>query len=309
MKFKLILTVTILTIIVGCSNTSTDKVKDTITKHIKDNVKNPNSYKDIYFSNIDTTFDKDYKDSMLLQYKPDYKYSVEHVYEIENSNKEKIKMTVDFHFDSSLKIISTSPEGLNGDYGQLTGNVYWKYNNYVGNKPDAGSAISLYSIDTLRKGVKYETACDVMGNFKLDKVITGWYLIIVHSENTTSSPDDQLRNLLNYSYYLSQLWDYNIEKSNENDLNQYRTLDSLYSDALLSDEKKYGSLSNKMDTYRKIEKQKMDLAENILKKFPKGFASKIGLHGPFSNKVHLTTVKINEGKTTNEVIDFGITYF
>jgi hypothetical protein len=309
MKFKLLVNVITLTIVVGCSTLPADKVKGTVTKYIKDKVKNPNSYLDIHFSGIDTTFEKDYKDSLMLQYKPDYKYSVEHVYGIENSDKEKVKMTVAFHFDSTLKIIGTSPDGLNGDNGQLTGNVYWKYNNYVGNKPDAGSFVELYSIDTLRKDVRYETTCDVMGNFKLDKVITGWYLMIVHSENTTSSPNDQLQSLLYYSHHLSQLWGYDIYKSNESDLRQYRILDSLYSRAIVANEKDYGSLSKKIDAYRKIEKQKIDVAGNIINKFPKEFCSKIGLYGLYSKKINITTVKINEGKTANEVVDFGITYF
>jgi hypothetical protein len=41
-------------------------------------------------------------------------------------------------------------KSINGDYGTLTGNAYWKYNNYVGNKPDAGAEVTLYSLDTAR---------------------------------------------------------------------------------------------------------------------------------------------------------------
>jgi len=309
MKLKFFFSVFALIILFGCNNSSSDKLKGIVTKYIKEKVKNPSSYTPLQFSSIDTTHNEIYRDSFMMWFKPDYKYSVDHVYEIENSDKQKIKMTVSFHFDSTLKIIGTSPEGLNGDYGQLTGNVYWKYNNFVGNKPDAGSEAFLYSLDTLRKDVKYEATCDVMGNFKFDKVPPGYYFLIVRSRNTTNSPDEHLERLLLYSSYLSRLFGYDIYQENKSQIKEYKVLDSLYNKALMADEKDYGSFSKKYDAYRKLEKQKMEFAETILDKLPKDFTSRIGLYTGYSKKIELSTVTIEEGKTTNEIIDFGITYF
>ncbi len=306
MKFKL-LPLVMLVILTSCKNSSTDKVKGAISNYIKSKVKNSNSYRSIYFSQIDTTNEAIYQDSFMQQYKPDYKYSVTHVYEIENSDKEKINMTIDFHFDTTFKIIGISLDGLNGDYGQFTGNIYWKYNDYIGNKPDAGSKAILYSTDTLRKDLKYEATCDVQGNFKFDRVLTGNYLLIVNSRNTTNSPDDKLDELLLRSGYLEQLFGYNIYKENEADIKQYWVLDSIYRKTLYSDAK--DGFSSKYTTYHKIEKQKMDLAEKIIDKFPKSFCTKIGIYGAYSQKIKIKTETVDEGKTTNEVIDFGITYF
>jgi hypothetical protein len=309
MKLKFLFILFTLTILFGCKNSSSEKLKGIVTKFLKEKVKNPSSYNPLHFSSIDTMHDEIYRDSFMMKYKPDYKYSVEHIYEIENSDKQKIKMSVSFHFDSTLKIIGTSPEGLNGDYGQLTGNVYWKYNNFVGNKPDAGSEASLYSLDTLRKDLKYEATCDVMGNFKFDKVLPGYYLLIVKSRNTTNSPDGHLNRLLLYSSYLSRLFGYDIYKENKNQIQEYKVLDSLYNKALMADEKEYGSFSKRYDAYRKLEKQKMDFAETIIDKLPKDFTSKIGIYTGYSKKIELSSVTIDEGKTSNEIIDFGITYY
>ena len=80
------------------------------------------------------------------------------------------------------------------------------------------------------------------------------------SENTTNSPDDHLNELLMNSYYLFELFGYNVQKSNESELKEYKKLDSLYSHALLSDDKEFGSFTKRYDTYRNFEKQKIDFA-------------------------------------------------
>ena len=309
MKLNQYLTIFILTVIYSCSNSSSNKLKNIVSAYVKSHAKNGGTYHSLYFSQVDTTNEEFYKDSLMRQYKPEYKYSIQNVYEIMNSENEKAAMTVSFHFDSTLNIISTSPEGLNGDYGELTGNVYWKYNNFVGNKPDAGSEAHLFSLDTLRKHLKYETTCDVMGNFKFDKVLSGFYLLIVKSKNTTNSPDNILDGLLLYSPYLAQLFDYDIAQKLFAQIKEYKTLDSLYEKLLLSEEVKFGHVSKQYEGYTKVKKQKMDLAENIISKLPKEFQWKIGLYGPYSNKIDFSTLRINEGKTNNKVIDFGITYF
>ena len=77
----------------------------------------------------------------------------------------------------------------------------------------------------------------------------------------------------------------------------------------MADEKEYGSFSKRYDAYRKLEKQKMELAETIIDKLPKDFIPKIGLYAGYLKKIELSTVTIDEGKTSNEIIDFGITYF
>ena len=92
----------------------------------------------------------------------------------------------------SFSLISCKP-----NYGSLTGNAYWKYNNYVGDKPDAGSEVYLFSQDTSE--VPLEATCDVQGNFKFDKVETGDYMLVIKSKNTTNSAADQLQEIFTAS--------------------------------------------------------------------------------------------------------------
>lgn len=309
MKYILILALLFIAVHVGCNNSSSDKIERLISQYVKKSIKNPNSYTPLKYSSIDTTYDQLYRDSILIKFKPKYKYKVYHVYEVENSDKQRVQLTVSFHFDSTLKIIGTSPVGLNGDYGTLTGNVYWKYNNFVGNKPDAGSEASLYSLDTLRKDVSYKTACDVMGNFEIGKILPGDYLLIVRSQNTTDSPDDHLDKLLLYSDPLFRLFGYDISNENRAQIREYKELDSLCHEALTADDNKYGTFSKRYAEYQKLQKKKMELAEIIISKFPIEFTSKIGLYSGYSKKLKFHKVTVDEGKTSNEIIDFGITYY
>jgi hypothetical protein len=297
----------------ACKRSPIEETKDKITSYISSKVKNPKTYIPITFSSLDTLTDFTLDDTLfqtkMKKEKHNYRYRIWHVYEIENSEKEKVKMNAYFHFDSTFKITSTSPISLNGDYGHLTGNVFWKYNNYLGNKPDAGSSITLYALDTLRKEIKYEATSDVMGNFKFEKVLPGNYLLIVKSYNTRNSPNNHLDELLINGYNLSDIFGYNIHKSNIVQLKEYKKLDSLYKYTLLSNDNEYGGFTKRYETYRKFEKQKMELADKIIEKFPYDFKTKLGLYTSYSNKLKISSIKIDEGKFTNEVIDFGITYF
>jgi hypothetical protein len=83
----------------------------------------------------------------------------------------------------------------------------------------------------------------------------------------------------------------------------------LYEKTLLAGDNEYPNVSKRIEAYTKIEKQKMDLAKSIIDKFPQDFKSKIGLYTGFSNKLDFSTVTIDQGKTSNKVVDFGITYF
>lgn len=296
----------------SCKNSPADEAREKVTAYIKDKVKNPSSYKPISFSSIDTVSDETYKDTalqtLMKDYKPDYKYSVRHDYEIENSDKEKVKMSAYFHFDSTFKIKSTSPSGLNGDYGQLTGNVYWKYNNYVGNKADAGAEITLYSLDIIRENLKFEATADVQGNYKLEKILPGSYLLIVRSKNATDCPNSHLSNLRIYGSTIKQLFGFDIEKY-KTQLDEIKVLDSLYYKSIM-DFPSNGSFSQMTANSAKtdaISKQRTEKIEKLFEAFPADFKSKIKLYTGYSNAYDFSTIRIEDGKTENIITDFGIT--
>jgi hypothetical protein len=144
-----------------------------------------------------------------------------------------------------------------------------------------------------------------MGNFKIDKILPGYYMLIVQSKNTTNSPDEHLQSLLTYSPFLERIFGYNIRDSNKAELIKYEELDSLYRKVLFS-KYDYGKDYN---TYRKVTSQRMELANSIIASFPNEFRYKIGVLTGYSGKIEITSFQIEEGKTRNEIIDFGITYY
>lgn len=74
-------------------------------------------------------------------------FRIEHLYSIENSNNDKVNISVYFFVNQDYTVKETNTESLNGETGIVTGNVYWKYNNFVGNRADAGSSLTLLGWD------------------------------------------------------------------------------------------------------------------------------------------------------------------
>lgn len=303
MKKIYFLFLTIMTVyLTSCSNSPTDKAQSSVKSYLKENLKNSATYEPISFSQLDTLKKADTSDTKQISL-----YKITHIYSITNVDKDKVKMTISFYLDKDLKVNEANTKSINGDYGTLTGNAYWKYNNYVGNKADAGAEIELYSLDTARGNLKYEASADVQGNYRIEKVLPGSYFLIVRSKNATDCPERHLDNIIFYSDYMKQLFGLDINKY-KTQLDEIKTLDSTFSAILFdSDEKKYGGLSGKIDKYTAIEKEMRDKAEKLLEALPDDFKKKIHLFTGYSNAYDFTTIRIEEGKTENENTDFGIT--
>jgi hypothetical protein len=304
-----ILLLPVIVLLAACGISGPEKLKKKVSSYIKQKVANPKSYKPLHFSTIDTVYPELLTDTSEYEYKTDYNYSIDHIYEIENSERQKVIMSISFYFDSTGKITEAAPEGLNGNYGSLNGNVYWKYNNFVGNKPDAGSSIKLYSLDTLRTETEFETTADVMGNFSFEKLLPGTYCMIVRSKNTTDSPDGHFRNIQMYPYILSKVFKYNFDIQSLPQWKEYKKIDSIsnaYYDKYLKDKTTYSEFYK---LYNQANEEKATMAGEILLNIPVEYRSKIGLYSLFSNKLDISLLYIDEGKSKNKVIDFGITYY
>jgi hypothetical protein len=288
--------------LISCSNSPTDKAQSSVKSYLKENLKNSETYEPISFSQLDTLKKADTLDTKQISL-----YKITHIYSITNADKDKVKMTISFYLDKDLKVNEANTKSINGDYGTLTGNAYWKYNNYVGNKADAGAKIELYSLDTARGNLKYEASADVQGNYRIEKVLPGSYFLIVRSKNATDCPERHLDNIIFYSDYMKQLFGLDINKY-KTQLDEIKTLDSTFSAILFdSDEKKYGGLSGRIDKYTAIEKEMRDKAEKLLEALPDDFKKKIYLFTGYGNAYDFTTIRIEEGKIENENTDFGIT--
>jgi hypothetical protein len=298
----LLLTITTV-YLTSCSNSPTDKAQSSVKSYLKENLKNSGSYELISFSQLDTLKQADTSDTKLISL-----YKITHIYSITNSDKDKAKMTVSFYLDKDLKVNEPNTKSINGDYGTLTGNAYWKYNNYVGNKADAGAEITLYSLDSIRGNLKFEATADVQGNYKLEKILPGSYLLIVRSKNATDCPDSHLRTLRIYGSKIKQLFGFDIEKY-KTQLDEINVLDSLYNKSSV-DFPSNGSLAQMTASLAKtdaISKERTEKIEKLFETFPDDFKSKIKLFTSYSNAYDFSTIRIEEGKTENNITDFGIT--
>ena len=297
--FLLIVTIVFLT---SCSNSPQDKAQSSVESFLKENLKNSGSYEPISYSTLDTLKIADTSELKKISF-----YEITHFYFITNSDKEKVKMSITFLLDKDLKVNEPNTKSINGDYGILTGNAYWKYNDYVGNKADAGAEIILYSLDTIRGNMKYETTADVEGNYKIEKVLPGRYFLIVRSKNATDCPERHIKNIVIYADRLKQLFAFDIDKY-KNQLAEIDKLDSTYTAILMDDnDSKYGGLSNKIDKYTTIEEEMRQKSEKLIEIFPDNFKSKLKLYTGYSNAFDFSIIQIEEGKTENVNTDFGIT--
>ncbi len=290
-------------IMISCSKTPSEQIQSSVKDFLKAKLKKADKYTSISFTKIDTLDKKE--DSVLLA--EGSLYRMRHIYSIENSENTLVTMDVSFLIDKELKVKKTETESLNGDYGVLTGNAYWKYNNYVGNRPDAGTKVTLYPLDSIRSGVKYEATADVQGNYRIEKILPGKYLAIVRSENATDCPEDHLQRFQIYSNRIKQLFQFDLDKY-KSEIQEIDKLQNEYYEVLMDDDdKKYGGLSGKIKKYSSIESTARDKANELINSFPDDFKGKIKLYTGYSNAYDFETIVVDETKTNNINSDFGIT--
>ncbi len=293
----------ILTIsLTSCSNSPSDKAQSSVNSFLKENLKNYSSYKSISFAVLDSL-----KKGEIPISKDSLFYGITHFYSIKNSDNVNVKMTVSFYLDKNFKILKTYPKSINGDYGTMTGNVFWKYNDFVGNRADTGAEVVLYSLDTIRSGLKYEAKVDLQGKYKFDKVLSGNYFLIVRSENVRDCPDKHIQNFENYSYEMNQLFGFSTNKYKKQ-LDEINRLRELYTKTLIDEDvSKYGGLSNQITKYTNLENEIRDKSIKLIEKFPEDFKSKIKLYSSYGNSYDFSIIEINENNNTDEISDFGIT--
>jgi len=89
------------------------------------------------------------------------------------------------------------------EYGSLSGNVFWKYNNYVGNRPDASADVTVFNLEDTT--VQYSSKVDMRGDFGIDSVQAGKYLLVVWSKNTTDSYKEHFMNFAIYGRTIKKI--------------------------------------------------------------------------------------------------------
>lgn len=193
--------------------------------------------------------------------------------------------------------------------GSLSGNVYWKYNDYVGNKPDAGSEVFLY--DTTFTTELGKATTDVQGNWKLENIPAGYYYLLIRSNNTTNSPRVNflllVHGLRRVNFHFSDVIKNKVKKI-ENIGLQSDSLQGLVRQLQHSDE----CVTNLELTLNKIDKQvnlQQDLIKQLFDSIPSSYLRRIHLDGSVSNKIDTRFVEVKEKQNEVIITDFGVTYY
>lgn len=184
--------------------------------------------------------------------------------------------------------------------GTVSGNVFWKYNKFVGDKPDAGAEVYLFSTDSTIDPLKAET--DVAGNYKFEDVPVNRYLLVIQSKNTTTNGYDQL-----YEFFMNSVQNYfkadinsteakkALDYNHEIEIAKIKAIqDDQYADSVMY----YNSVTEK-------------LSDSLLNDLEKrsSIISKYFKLGRMSKKLKIYEIPIKNGETVTKVTDFGITYY
>jgi len=189
------------------------------------------------------------------------------------------------------------PVFLFGQTKSISGNVFYKYNEFVGSRPDAGASIILLKQDDVR--FSEETIADVDGNYKFDGLLEGRYLAIVKSKNTNVSEQMGFTRLDIYkdiiAYYIPE----------------FPSLFSgpLYDSVMIAKNELKEYVSSKKYKTKKYYEMDLTLTKTIYRffsKIPIAIHNRLGLIMP-THKLVFEVVTLNESDK-KIVTDFGITY-
>lgn len=206
--------------------------------------------------------------------------------------------------------------------GSIQGNVFWKYNDYVGNKPDAGSEVYLFSKDTSASPA--ETQCDVMGNFKFGNVNPGQYAVIIISRNTNDNGDYNFIFFDTYNKESKYFFGFDIKQYSQYSL--LDTLNKLIDTEVIQDSaihKKKITLWNYNKRYNEnnladlevikardsLSRQKQLILQNAFKNCRQNSKIAFSTSVIFINeKIYFQPITINGNENKTIVADFGISY-
>ena len=210
-------------------------------------------------------------------------------------------LTIQFLIAATYMIACSPGPKKPSEMGSLKGNVFWKYNNYVGNKPDAGASITLYSLSDTAYS---ETAtCDVQGNYSIDSIPEGYYFAVIASKATTESPSSALENI-----YLDGSFLKTIARDSLRGLKQ--SWDSVTS--LNGSMEKLEKLSSPYQRLRKrheIEDSINHIANRWFEARSLTALNRLGKILPSAPKVKYQIITIKPRRIETLITDFGITYY
>jgi hypothetical protein len=191
--------------------------------------------------------------------------------------------------------------------GSVSGNVYYKYNNFVGNKPDSGAEIKMYSLADGNKEVTYEATTDVQGNYKIADVVPGDYLVIVKSENTTALVRDILMQFKENSEAVNTIFGVDL-KAIGLTLISMMELEMKMDEAMADAKENISNADVYLKDYYKYSDELKEKEKKLKESIPMEFQEKFGLKGSVAPKMEVKVITVEEAKDAQSNIDFGVTY-
>lgn len=189
------------------------------------------------------------------------------------------------------------PLTLLSQTGNLSGSVFYKYNDYVGPRPDAGASVKLFPANS--PDSKKETLVGLDGSFQFSKLDTGKYLLLVKSKETNESPSMGVTRLIVYGNLLQKYFDFNPRSTNPALQTAIELKDQEYTDYLFSKNPKQKKLAD-------IKEELIELSFRFFNEIPVEGLIRAGISLP-TEKVDIREVAISE-KEQKIIIDFGLTY-
>jgi hypothetical protein len=193
------------------------------------------------------------------------------------------------------------------DPGSMSGNVYYKYNDFVGNKPDAGAEIKLYNLDKGAEPATYETTSDLQGNYKIEGVIPGDYLLFTKSKSTTASNVDISDQFVTNSKELKMLFGRDIDALSK-DVQELKTIEENKAKAYATAMSNFTEGDKYINQYAKFLKESTSKQNVIEGKLPSELKSYYSASTGYNKKVEIRKVTVQEAKNIQTNTDFGVTY-
>ncbi len=154
--------------------------------------------------------------------------------------------------------------------------------------------------------LSYKAKCDVAGNFKIEKIKPGRYLVIVKSENTTQDPT--------YFSRLFKIYKYKMDTALNIKISEYRRdlqdrIDSTY-DANMEMVMKSEKIKPKEFLKQSTANKNLikNLQSQLFEPMPIQWKIKLPILSWIHKSFHFEVILIKDGETENIVVDFGNTF-
>lgn len=203
---------------------------------------------------------------------------------------------------SALAIVACSKEP-----GSVSGSVFYKYNDYVGNKPDAGSTIKLYNVDKSAEPAKYEVTTDVQGNYKISGVVPADYLLFIQSKTTTAKATDVLSQLSANAKEAKEVFGVDAEKISKQ-IEELKVIEVKQTEAYANAMEHLDAGDKYVKEYGQHIKDSKAKLNSILDALPKDMQNLLAISEGYGPKLEIKKVTVAEAKDSQNNTDFGITY-